>query len=123
MCIRDSDGTGGGYDGADNSRVYANRIVNGNHWMRLHVAAGQPPRTSIGARVTLFASGTQTILGFDEVRTDFCYRSKRSPILHFGLGSVKSVDVRVTTRDGRTQKFEGLPADETHVLHVNPSES
>lgn len=117
------DGTGGGYDGADNSRVYANRIVNGNHWMRLRVVAGQPARTSIGARVTLFVKETQSILGFDEVRTDFCYRSKRSPTLHFGLGSVDSVDVKVTTRDGRTKKFEGLPADMTHVLHINPSES
>ena len=117
------DGTGGGYDGADNSRVYANRIVNGNHWIRLQVVGGQPPRTSIGARVTLYAPGTQTILGFDEVRTDFCYRSKRSPILHFGLGSVECVDVQVTTRDGRTKKFEGLPADKTHALHIIPNES
>ena len=73
--------------------------------------------------MTLFVKETQSILGFDEVRTDFCYRSKRSPTLHFGLGSVDSVDVKVTTRDGRTKKFEGLPADMTHVLHINPSES
>jgi hypothetical protein len=73
--------------------------------------------------VTLFVTGTQTILGFDEVRTDFCYRSKKSPTLHFGLGSVESVDVQVTTRAGQTQKFKGLPADKTHVLHINPSES
>jgi hypothetical protein len=87
------------------------------------VVAGQPARTSIGARVTLFVTGTQSILGFDEVRTDFCYRSKRSPTLHFGLGPVQSVDVQVTTRDGQTKKFEGLPGDKTHVLHINPSES
>ena len=37
---------------------------------------------------------------------------------------MESIDVQVTTRDGRpANKFEGLPADKTHVLHINPSES
>ena len=113
------DGTGGGYDGADNSRVYANRIVNENHWIRLHVVARQPVQPSIGARVTLYAPGTQTILGCDEVRTDFCYRSKRSPVLHFGLGAVETVDVHVTTRNGRTHRFDGLSANRTQKLEIN----
>ena len=113
------DGTGGGYDGADNSRVYANRIDNGNHWMRLHVVAGEPARTSVVARVMIYAPGTTTILGCDDVRTDFCYRSKRSPVLHFGLGSVQQVDITVVTRDGRRQRFEGLTADQIHTLIRN----
>ena len=112
------DGTGGGYDGADNSRVYANRIVNDNHWIRLHVVVGQPARTSIGAGVTIYAPEKQTILGHDEVRTDFCYRSKRSPILHFGLGSETAVNVLVRTRSGAQQEFRNLIADQTHTLTI-----
>ena len=63
--------------------------------------------------------GTREILGYDEVRTDFCYRSKRSPTLHFGLGSISRVDVLVTTRVGRVKELRGLPVDTTHVLHMN----
>ena len=112
------DGTGGGYDGADNSRVYANRIVNDNHWIQLHLVAGDPARSSIGARVKLYAPGTKTILGCDEVRTDFCYRSKRSPILHFGLGAAQKVNVLVETRNGTQQEFKNLKADQTHTLTI-----
>jgi hypothetical protein len=110
------DGTVGGYDGADNSRVYANRIVNDNHWIQLHVVAGRPARTSIGARVTLYAAETQRIVGHDEVRTDFCYRSKKSPILHFGLGRETAVNVVVKTRSGAQQEFRNLKADQIHTL-------
>ena len=69
--------------------------------------------------MTLFKAGTKKILGYDEVRTDFCYRSKKSPILHFGLGSITSVDVHVTTRNAQRKTFYALPADKTHVLKMN----
>ena len=109
------DGTVGGYEGADNSRIYANRIANGNHWARIQVTWPEN-RFGIGSKVTVFRAGTQEILGYDEVRTDFCYRSKRSPILHFGLGAANRIDVQITTRGGGTKRFRDLPADKLHTL-------
>ena len=111
------DGTGGGYDGADNTRLYANRIVNDNHWMKIRVT-GPDNRFGIGSKVTVLKSETKEILGSDEVRTDFCYRSKRSPVLHFGLGTADTVDVLVRTRDGRVTRTNDLPGDALHRLAV-----
>ncbi|WP_082116462.1 ASPIC/UnbV domain-containing protein [Kiritimatiella glycovorans] len=71
------------------------------------------------ATETLYVPGTQTILGHDEVCTDFCYRSKRSPVLHFGLGTTDRIDVLVTTRTGAEQRFRGVPADKSHTLEIS----
>ena len=73
-------------------------MSNANHWVKIQVSW---PGNKFGleSKVTVFKAGTKEILGQDEVRTDFCCRSKKLPTLHFGLGSVTSIDVRVTTRD------------------------
>jgi len=112
------DGTVGGYDGQDNTRIYMNQVVNENHWVRLNVVRGLHATPAIGARVVIYKAGTQTILGSDEVRTDFCYRSKRSCMLHFGLGQVDHVDVRVTLPGGELQTLRGLPAGQVHTLSL-----
>jgi hypothetical protein len=46
--------------------------------------------------LTVYRAGTHEILGDDEMRTDFGYRSRRDAVLHFGVAHVRSVDVRVT---------------------------
>lgn len=112
------DGTVGGYDGADNTRIYMNRVANENRWIRLNVVRGPKGTPATNARVRVYQAGTQTILGSDEVRTDFCYRSKRSPILHFGLGKVDRVDVRITLLSGEPMTFAGLAANQLHTISV-----
>lgn len=101
-------------------KVYRNGNKNLNHWIKLRVAW---PENKFGleSKVTLYRPGTEEVLGYEEVRTDFCYRSKRSPVLHFGLGVADTVDVEVTTRDGRTQRFSGLAADRSHTLELATS--
>ena len=112
------DGTVGGYDGQDNSRIYMNHVANDNHWVGLNVVRGDKATPAIGARVLVYHSGTQTLLGSDEVRTDFCYRSKRHPVLHFGLGDVRTVDVAIRTRSGQTRRVSALSANRVHRIHV-----
>jgi hypothetical protein len=85
--------------------------------VKIHVTS-QENTFGIGSKVTVFKAGTQTVLGCDEVRTDFCYRSKRSPVLHFGLGAAQTVDVQVAARDGTSKRFRGLAADKSHTLKV-----
>jgi len=52
------------------------------------------------------------------MRTDFCYRSKRDALLHFGLGQADSVTVRIETRTGEIRLFNGLDANQTHLLDL-----
>jgi hypothetical protein len=89
------DGEGGGTQGSDNALVYFNALSgNGNHWLGVDVmdANGSP---AIGAKVTLYDPATWQILGYDEARTDFSYRSKKTPRVYFGLGTRTSVTVEV----------------------------
>ena len=111
------DPRGGGY-----ATVFRNAVENSNHWVKLQVTW---PENKFGleSKVTVFKSGTDELLGYDEVRTDFCYRSKRSPVLHFGLGSVQQVDISVVKRDGRRHRFEGLSAGQIHTLEINVAEN
>lgn len=111
-----NDGTAGGFYGLDTTRIYENRARSSNNWIQLAVAANEKGTPAIGAKVWVYEAGTENLLGFDEVRTDFAYRSKRSPTLHFGLGEVEQVDVRVLTRGGVRMSASGLVGGRTHSL-------
>jgi len=117
-----NDGTVGGYDGLNNSRIYENRIKNDNNWIKLNITLNENGSPAIGAKVMVYKAITDTLLGCDEVRTDFCYRSKRSPVLHFGLGRVKKVDVLIMVRSGFVKKVTGLDANALHILTLGNDE-
>ena len=90
-------GSGGGQTVEDNNYVWWNQIHNNNHWIEIRVRSASDPLgpLGLGAKVTIYRPGTHQILGDDELRTDFGYRSRRDAVLHFGLAHVRSVDVRV----------------------------
>lgn len=113
-----NDGAVGGFDGLNNTRVYENQTHNNNHWIKLGFVENERNTPAIGARVSLFRAGTSELIGYEEVRTDFCYRSKRSPVLHFGLGDLQEVDARVVTRQGKEYSFKKLAADRAHQLNL-----
>lgn len=116
------DGTVGGYDGQDNSRIYMNRSTNKNRWIGLKVVRGKEGGPAIGARAVVYAAGTDTIIGSDEFRTDFCYRSKRLPVLHFGLGTVDSVDVRVALPGAGPLTIKGLAASRVYTINLRDAD-
>lgn len=111
------DGSAGGGKHSDENFLYLNRAASTNHWIKLNVSLPQNP-LGLESRVTVFKSGTQTILGHDEVRTDFCYRSRKYPTLHFGLGSETAVDVLVKASPGKEQIFTNLKANQSHTLRI-----
>lgn len=111
------DGSAGGGQNTDQNYVYLNSIRNSNHWVKINVTWPENP-FGLESKVTVFKHGTRNILGYDEVRTDFCYRSRRSPTLHFGLGPETAVDVRVKTRSGGERVFQNLQADQLHTLRI-----
>jgi len=112
------DGTVGGYDGQDNSRVYMNHSTNENQWVGVNVVRGPHATSAIGVRVPVYRADTHVLIGSDEVRTDFCYRSKRLPILHFGVGTLDNVDVRITMSGGKSWTYLGLGTGQVHTLDL-----
>jgi hypothetical protein len=90
-------GSGGGQTVEDNNYVWWNQIRNSNHWIEVRVRSASDPLgpLGLGAKVTVYRAGSHQILGDDELRTDFGYRSRRDAVLHFGLGRVRFVDIHV----------------------------
>jgi hypothetical protein len=105
-------------DGSGKAAIYRNASTDNNHWVQIDLTAPGNP-FGLESKVTVFNHGTQEIIGYDEVRTDFCYRSKKSTTLHFGLGAETIVDVRVKTRSGLERLFVNLPADKSHTLKLS----
>ncbi len=95
--------------------VFDNEAGAPGHWIALDTR-GDDGQWPIGARVSVFDT-EERLLGMQEVRTDYSYRGKRTPILHFGLGPVTSVDVRVELpHGGGTAWYRDLDADKVHEL-------
>jgi hypothetical protein len=108
--------TSGGGQLVDNDNyVYFNQTNNSNHW--IEITAHLPGNSfGIGTKVTVYKAGTFEIMGYDEIRTDFAYRSKRPARVHCGLGNVDTVDVKLTFPDGTEKIMSGLSADNVYNL-------
>jgi hypothetical protein len=92
------DGSAGGQHTSDDTTVFANRLTTPHHWLWLRVSTPGDPH-GIGVKVAA-TDGAGRLLGYDEVRTDFSYRSKRDAVVHFGLGAVERVELVLGFRDG-----------------------
>lgn len=108
-----NDGDSAGYDGMDESRVYLNSTSTSRHWIQLDIRDAETGSWAIGTRVWIYDAGTAVLLGHDEVRTDFSYRSKRNPVLHFGLGDAQRVDIVAQLAGESTNRWRGVAVDET----------
>jgi hypothetical protein len=114
-----SDGTVGGYDGTNTTLVYKNRSPDTNNWIELDIRVSEGATWAIGARVTAYRAGSRAIVGTDEVRSDFCYRSKRHPVVHFGLGDIDTIDLELRARDGRRFAESGLTSNRVHLIALD----
>lgn len=99
-----------------------NAIENDNHYVFIKVQLPGNP-FGIGTKVTVYEAGTTNIVGYEEMRTDFAYRSKRPAILHFGLGQVDQVDVRLELPSGVSITLAGLGADAGYTFGCTGSGS
>jgi hypothetical protein len=70
-----------------------------NHWVELDLA-GLPQRRLIGAQLVL-TGGRSTPLGRRDYVTSDSYKSGRWPVVHWGLGKLRSARVDVVLRDGK----------------------
>jgi hypothetical protein len=116
-------GSGGGQTVNDDNYVWKNEISNANNWLELKVRSASDPMgpLGLGAKVTVYRAGTDEILGDEEMRTEFAYRSRRDAILHFGLGSVSAVDVKVEGAElGTPVTVHNVPINELDTITVPP---
>lgn len=114
-----ANGSGGGQVVDNNNIIFVNNIENSNRFIFINILGETTNRLGIGSKVTVYRSGTSEIIGYEEVRTDFAYRSKRNTTLHFGVGSTERVDIRVKSRSGTERLYPNLPTNSTQTLNIN----
>ena len=97
-------------------------------WAR-RCAGARPPGgvlTVAGNRMTAIplmytvASVTARALVGVAPGTDFAYRPKRPATLHFGLGLVDRVDVRLVLPDGAVATYDDVPVDQARTFDPVP---
>ena len=113
-----SDGTVGGYEGTDSTLVYLNDNPDSNNWIQLDIKTSETESWAFEYTVKVYECGSSELIGMEDIRTDFCYRSKRYPILHFGLGDNDSVDLEILGSD-TIYNLNGLPANEVHRIYLD----
>jgi hypothetical protein len=85
-----------------------------NHRVLFHLVGTNSNRAAIGARVTIHAGG---MTQFDEVRGGSSYLSQNDLRLHFGLGSVASIDlVEVRWPSGKIEASKHVSADKVYTI-------
>ncbi len=79
----------------EGSRFFRNDTKGGN-WLQVKVEGTKMNRMGVGSQVRVFAPGTRTLLGFQEITQNVGYSSSRPALAHLGLGKAEPVDVEVT---------------------------
>ena len=90
-----------------------NDVTGGNHWIKLKLTGVESNRSAIGARVTVrYGDRIQA----QEVLSQSSYLSVNDRRLHFGLGSVDTVDIEIRWPLGRVEKLSAVRAGQ--LIHV-----
>lgn len=98
----------------DYPMVLVNETKNSNHWIEMHLVGTRSNRDGIGARVIVYAGLRKWV---DELRSGSSFDSSNDLRLHFGLGSVSTVDrIEVRWPSGVKETFQKCKADQVLVL-------
>ena len=97
--------------------VFENRAADrsDNHYLQIELEGTGKNTFGLGAKVTVYAGGEKQ---YAEQLPTRGYLSSVSPILHFGLGSLRSVDsVHVVWPDGRAETLTNVEANRRITVH------
>ena len=82
------------------SRLYRNDYDGNNQYLLVRLTAPNGQAGAPGAKVWIFEKETTNIIQYREAETNHGYLMQDDPVLHFGTGSRKAVDVKVKFLDG-----------------------
>jgi hypothetical protein len=95
-------------------RLLRNDQASQNHWITIGLQTNRRTnRAGWGCRIELESGGKRQS---QQLQSGGSYLSTPPPLLHFGLGSSKSVNVTVRWHDGSTQTWKGLAVGQMHRL-------
>ena len=89
-------------------------------WLKVRVVGKTFNRMGLGSQIAVYVRGQlgepAALLGYQELSIGYGYSSGQTAECHFGLGDVKSVDVRVTLPSGRIIDRRDVAAGSTLVV-------
>jgi hypothetical protein len=115
----DSDGDVDFAIGCKRSRNWLVRNdFNSGNWLNVRLISPSGQAGAFGAKTRVYPAGEVggKLLGFRESRSNNGYLGQDDPVLHFGLGSHKKVDLAVTFLDGKTVVRTGVPAGQSITI-------
>jgi enediyne biosynthesis protein E4 len=93
----------------DPPSLLRNDAPSGNHWLKVRLEGTKSNRSAIGSRVVLQYGGKVQA----QCETSQCsFLSSNDPRVHFGLGSVTTVDLQVYWPSGLSEKYPNVAADQ-----------
>ncbi len=94
--------------------IYRNDLENENNWLKIRLEGVEVNRNGYGAKVILETGGRSFIREMDG-GSSHC--SRNANFVHFGLGSIESVDnVKVIWPGGMEQEVGPLAINESHLI-------
>jgi enediyne biosynthesis protein E4 len=90
-----------------------NDVTGKNHWIKVKLTGVKSNRSAIGARVTVRYGGK---VQAQEVLGQSSYLSVNDSRLHFGLGSVTTVEIEIRWPLGQIEKLANVAVD--RLVHV-----
>jgi len=93
-----------------------NDCTSDNKWLRVKLTSPGGQAGAFGAKVRIYpagASGKGPLLGFREAKSNYGYLGQDDPVLHFGLGRHRSVDIVVVFLDGSVVTIRAAEANQT----------
>lgn len=99
----------------EHAYLYRNRARQtlSNNYLKVHLEGTGMNRFGTGAKVTVIADEEEF---FQEAYPTRGYQSSMEPVLLFGLGEQREVDVQVTWSDGSRQTMRNVPVNRTVTL-------
>ena len=85
-----------------------------NHWLKVKLVGTKSNRSAIGSRVVVHYDGK---LQCQQLLSQSSYLSSNDPRLHFGLGTVKKVDVEIFWPNGLQESLKDVTADQLITVH------
>jgi len=98
-----------------NTGHWRGKDAHANHFVEVRLD-GLPAEQLIGAKIFAY-DRTGHLLGRRDYFSDI-FRGSHDPIVHFGLGAVTEIQLRVVLPEGRERRFANVRIDATSVLDV-----
>ncbi|MDZ7291416.1 MAG: FG-GAP-like repeat-containing protein [candidate division KSB1 bacterium] len=92
---------------------------NSGNWLKIRLISPQGQAGAFGAKTRIYPPGQAggTLIGLRESRSNNGYLGQDDPVLHFGLGTLTSVDVVAAFLDGSTVIRRNVAARQTITIN------